>query len=209
MDFSFLKKHKIIPVVVFNFLSEVVPKLTALKNGGISVAEITFRTECAKEAIALAVQKMPDMLIGAGTVIDKAQCIEALEAGAKFIVSPGLSEEVFEVCLENNVPYIAGAVTPTEIINAIRLGLNIIKFFPSAAFGGIKTIKDLSAVFPTVSFLPTGGINTDNFIEYLSKPFVAAVGGSWMMSGSTSDIENATARAIALLTIALGKENYL
>lgn len=183
-----IKQYKLVPVVVLNDISET-DKLGALVAGGLPVAEITFRTECAAEAIKLAVEKHPDMLVGAGTVIRRDQCTQAIDAGAKFIVSPGLSAEVAEVCKARGVPYIPGVVTPTEVMQALSLGLTTLKFFPAADYGGLKTIKALSAAFPQVEFMPTGGINVDNINEYLSFNKVIACGGSWMMKGSAADVE--------------------
>lgn len=194
-----IKQYKLVPVVVFNDISEVVPTLGALEKGGLPVAEITFRTDCAAEAIRLAVEKCPGMLIGAGTVICRSQCEDAIDAGAKFIVGPGLSEAVAETCEKRGVPYIPGVITPTEVIKAIGLGLTVLKFFPASDFGGLKTIKALSAAFPQVTFMPTGGINENNLTEYLSFPKIAACGGSWMMKGSAADIENKTREAMKMI----------
>ena len=143
---------KLIPVVVIKELSETDKILTALKKSGINCAEITFRTACAAEAIEYACKNYPDMSIGAGTVINEEQCEQAIQAGAKFIVSPGLSEKVALVCKKHNVPYYPGCVTPTEIIQALDLGINIVKFFPANIYGGLQALKALSApVFFQVS----------------------------------------------------------
>lgn len=192
----FSEENKIIPVVVIDKIEDTVPVLGALLKGGIKVAEVTFRTECAKDAIALAVKEFPDMLTGAGTVINARQCRAAISAGAGFIVSPGFSEEVFDVCAENNVIYVPGAVTPTEIMNLINHGIKTIKFFPSEAYGGIKTLKAISAAFPGVKFMPTGGINADNMTDYLKLKFVQAIGGSWMLKGSPEEIAEMTQQAV-------------
>lgn len=198
MDFSFLDKNRIVPVVVLKKTEDTVPTLSALLRGGINVAEITFRTECAVEAIALAVREFPDMLIGAGTVIDKEQCERALNAGAKFIVSPGFSEDVLNVCSRRGVPYLAGAVTPTEIINAKARGLNVLKFFPAGVYGGVKALKAISAAFPDVKFVPTGGVDESNIKDFLSLPCVAAVGGSFMFKGTAADIEEKSRLAVGI-----------
>ena len=153
---------KLIPVVVIKNLEDTEKILTALKNDGINCAEITFRTACAKDAIALACEKFPDMNVGAGTVINGEQCVDALNAGAKFIVSPGLSVEVAEICKANGVPYYPGCVTPTEIMQALDLGITTVKFFPANVYGGLKALKALSAPFPQVKFIPTGGVNREN-----------------------------------------------
>ncbi|MCR4661391.1 MAG: bifunctional 4-hydroxy-2-oxoglutarate aldolase/2-dehydro-3-deoxy-phosphogluconate aldolase [Clostridia bacterium] len=199
MNYEFLKNNKIIPVAVFNNIDEVLDKSTALLNGGISAIEVTFRTDCAKDAIKLLTEKLPNMFVGAGTVLNRKQAIDAINAGAKFIVSPGISYEVIDVCKEKDIPYIPGVITPTEITEAINLGFNILKFFPSEAFGGIKTLKNLAPVFPQVKFLPTGGINYDNAKEYLDKPFIVAIGGSWMMKGNKFEIEKLTKEAVSLI----------
>ncbi len=172
---------RLIPVVVIKNLDDTERILAALKKDGINCAEITFRTACAKEAIALAVEKFPDMNVGAGTVINGRQCVEALNAGAKFIVSPGLSVEVAEICKANDVPYYPGCVTPTEIMQAIDLGITTVKFFPANVYGGLKALKALSAPFPQVKFIPTGGVNRENLDEFLAFDKVAAVGGSFFV----------------------------
>ena len=172
---------RLIPVVVIKNLDDTEKILTALKKDGINCAEITFRTACAKDAIALAVEKFPDMNVGAGTVINGRQCVEALNAGAKFIVSPGLSVEVAEICKANDVPYYPGCVTPTEIMQALDLGITTVKFFPANVYGGLKALKALSAPFPQVKFIPTGGVNRENLDEFLAFDKVAAVGGSFFV----------------------------
>lgn len=173
--------NKLIPVVVIKQLEETETILSALKADGIDCAEITFRTACAADAIRLACEKFPDMNIGAGTVINGEQCKQALEAGAKFIVSPGLSEDVAKICAEQKVPYYPGCVTPTEIMKAISLGITIVKFFPANVYGGLKAMKALAAPFPQIKFIPTGGVNKDNLDEFLSWEKVYAVGGSFMV----------------------------
>ena len=172
---------RLIPVVVIKNLDDTEKILAALKKDGINCAEITFRTACAKESIALAVEKFPDMNVGAGTVINGRQCVEALNAGAKFIVSPGLSVEVAEICKANDVPYYPGCVTPTEIMQALDLGITTVKFFPANVYGGLKALKALSAPFPQVKFIPTGGVNRENLDEFLAFDKVAAVGGSFFV----------------------------
>ena len=173
--------EKYIPVVVIKELSETDKILSALKADGINCAEITFRTACASEAIEYACGKYPDMAIGAGTVINAEQCRAALKAGAKFIVSPGLSVSVAEVCRENGVPYYPGCVTPTEIMQALELGITTVKFFPANIYGGLKALKALSAPFPQVRFIPTGGVDRGNIDEFLSFDKVIAIGGSFFV----------------------------
>ena len=173
--------EKYIPVVVIKELSETDKILSALKADGINCAEITFRTACAEEAIEYAVKNYPEMSIGAGTVINAEQCRAALKAGAKFIVSPGLSVSVAGVCRENGVPYYPGCVTPTEIMQALELGITTVKFFPANIYGGLKALKALSAPFPQVRFIPTGGVDRGNIDEFLSFDKVIAIGGSFFV----------------------------
>lgn len=194
-----IQKLKIVPVVVLSKLEDTEPTLKALSDGGLPVAEITFRTECAAAAIRLACEKFPEMLIGAGTVVRADQAEHAIACGARFIVGPGFSGAVAEVCRRAGVLYLPGCVTPTEIIAAMDAGLEIVKFFPCSNFGGLGTIKALAAAFPTMRFLPTGGINEENVSEYLAFPKIVACGGSWMMKGSPEEIREKTARAVALV----------
>lgn len=194
-----IKELKIVPVVVLNHIEDALPSVGALVKGGLPVAEITFRTACAAEAIRECVKAYPEALIGAGTVINAAQCEEAIVCGAKFIVSPGLSAEVAAVCKEKNVPYIPGVVTPTEVMQGISLGLTTLKFFPASNYGGLKTIKAICAAFPQIRIMPTGGINEENINEYLAYEKIIACGGSWMMKGTPEEIENKTRSAVALV----------
>lgn len=174
---------KIIPVVVIKDVNDTVPTLKALKDGGINCAEITFRTACAAEAIALGVKEFPDMNIGAGTVINLDQAKKAVGAGAKFLVSPGLSASVAEFAKEKGIPYYPGCVTPTEIMQALELGITTVKFFPANVYGGLKAMKALAAPFPQIKFIPTGGVDLENLAEFLSFDKIYAVGGSFMMKG--------------------------
>ncbi len=192
-----IEQYKIVPVVTIQKIEDAAGMLEGLVKGGLPLAEICFRTECAEEAIKLAVKKYPDMLVGAGTVINGEQCERAIKAGAKFIVSPGLSKEVAKVCREKDVPYLPGVVTPTEIMKALSLNLTHLKFFPAGNFGGLKTIQALSAAFPQVRFMPTGGVSLENMNEYLSFPKIFACGGSWMMKGNAGEIEQNTRAAVA------------
>ncbi len=181
--------EKFIPVVVIKDLSETDRILTALKEYGINCAEITFRTACAAEAIAYAVEHYPDMEIGAGTVINAEQCKAALEAGAKFIVSPGLSPAAAIICREQNIPYYPGCVTPTEIMAALELGITTVKFFPANIYGGLAALKALSGPFPQVKFIPTGGVDRSNIDEFLAFDKVAAVGGSFFVKEALTYME--------------------
>lgn len=192
-----IEQVRLVPVVTIQKIEDAEEMLGALVEGGLPVAEICFRTECAEEAIKLTVKEYPEMLIGAGTVITGEQCERAIAAGAKFIVSPGLSEDVARVCYERSVLYLPGVVTPTEIMKALSLGLTYLKFFPAGNFGGLNTIKALSAAFPQVKFMPTGGVSLENMNEYLSFPKIFACGGSWMMKGNAEEIEQNTRAAVA------------
>lgn len=174
---------RVLPVVVIKTLADTISTLQALCDGGLPAAEITFRTSCAAEAIALGVKHFPNMYIGAGTVINAEQAKRAIEAGAKFIVSPGLSAEVAESCKIANIPYFPGCATPSEIMQAIALGLTTVKFFPANTYGGLSAIKALSGPFPQVKFLPTGGVDLSNIREFLAFDKIVAVGGSFMMKG--------------------------
>ena len=181
--------EKFVPVVVIKELSETDKILKALKNNGINCAEITFRTACAAEAIEYACKNYPDMSIGAGTVINAEQCEAALKAGAQFIVSPGLSVEVAKICIKNNIPYYPGCVTPTEIMQALDLGITTVKFFPANVYGGLKALKALSAPFPQVKFIPTGGVDRSNIDEFLAFDKIAAIGGSFFVKESLEKME--------------------
>ena len=176
-----------LPVVVIKELDDTIPTLKSLCEGGLPAAEITFRTACAADAIRLGAEQFPDMYIGAGTVINAEQAKAAIEAGACFIVSPGLSAEVAAVCKAANVPYYPGCATPTEIMQAIALGITTVKFFPANVYGGLSAIKALSAPFPQVKFLPTGGVDLSNIREFLAFEKIVAVGGSFMMKGDIKE----------------------
>lgn len=182
--------EKFIPVVVIKELSETDRILTALKKSGINCAEITFRTACAAEAIAYAAKNYPDMEIGAGTVINAEQCEAALAAGATFIVSPGLSVAVARICNARGIPYYPGCVTPTEIMAALDLGITTVKFFPANVYGGLKALKALSAPFPQVKFIPTGGVDRSNIDEFLAFDKIAAIGGSFFVKEALEKMED-------------------
>ena len=175
-----MKKSGVIPVVILDDTAKALPTANALLAGGVSVMEITFRTAAVADSIKAVSENCPEMLVGAGTVVTLDQCKQALECGAKFIVSPGFDPEVVSWCVERNVPITPGCVTPTEIMAAMKLGLNVVKFFPAGVYGGLKAMKALSAPFGSVRFIPTGGVDAKNLKEYLEAPFVHAVGGSWL-----------------------------
>ena len=175
-----MRRTAVIPVVVLDDAKDAVPTAKALLAGGVDVMEITFRTAAAADSIKAVAENCPEMLVGAGTVVTLDQCKQALECGAKFIVSPGFDPEVVNWCAERNIPITPGCVTPTEIMAAMKLGLNVVKFFPAGVYGGLKAMKALSAPFGGVKFIPTGGVDAKNLKEYLEAPFVHAVGGSWL-----------------------------
>lgn len=170
----------VVPVVVLDKVEDAVPTAKAMAAGGVDTMEITFRTACAPEAIKAVAENCPEVCVGAGTVLNLEQAKLAIEMGAKFIVSPGYSEEVVSWCVENNIPVAPGCVTPTEIMAALSHGLKMIKFFPANVYGGLNAMKNLSAPFVGVKFLPTGGVNASNIKEYIDAPFIHAVGGSWV-----------------------------
>ena len=170
----------VVPVVVIEDAKDAVPCAMAMAAGGVDTMEITFRTACAPEAIKAVAANCPDVLVGAGTIINVEQAKLAVEMGAKFIVSPGFSDEVVGWCVENNIPVAPGCVTPTEIMAALKHGLKMVKFFPANVYGGLNAMKNLSAPFVGLKFLPTGGVNTANIKEYVDAPFIHAVGGSWV-----------------------------
>lgn len=186
----------VIPVVVINDANDTAKVLSALREGGINCAEITFRTACAEQAIKIGRELFEDMNIGAGTVINREQAERAFDAGAKFIVSPGFSDEVAEFCIAKNLPYYPGCVTPTEIMRALSYGLDVVKFFPAGVYGGLKAMKALSAPFPQIRFIPTGGVDLTNLKEYLDFDKTYAVGGSFMMKG---DIANSCKEIVKIL----------
>lgn len=174
----------IIPVVVIENASRAVPTAKALLLGGIRTMEITFRTACAADAIRAVAESVPEMLVGAGTVLTVEQAVRAKEAGARFIVSPGYDDHVVAYCVSEGIPVIPGCVTPTEIMRALSRGLTIVKFFPANLYGGLPAIKGLASVFRNIRFVPTGGIGPDDIGTYLSQPYIFAVGGSWLCTSA-------------------------
>ena len=175
------QKIGIIPVAVLDDAKDAEALGKALMEGGLPAAEVTFRTEAAEESIRIMAEKFPDMLVGVGTVLTTEQVDRAVAAGAKFIVSPGLNPKVVKYCIEKNIPVTPGTQTPTEMEQAIELGLDIVKFFPAEPAGGLKMIKAVSAPYTMLKFMPTGGINAENVKEYLAYDKILACGGSWMV----------------------------
>ena len=170
----------VVPVVVLDNAADAVPTAKAMVAGGIDVMEITFRTAAAADSIRAVAAEVPEMLVGAGTVLNLEQCKLAVECGAKFIVSPGYDEETVAWCVENGVAVTPGCVTPTEIMAALQHGLKVVKFFPANVYGGLSAIKALSGPFVGLKFIPTGGVNQQNLGEFVSNPSIHAVGGSWV-----------------------------
>ena len=173
----------IIPVVVLNSAEDALPLGEALMAGGLPAAEVTFRTDAAEEAIRIMAESFPDMLVGAGTVLTIEQVDKAVAAGAKFIVSPGFDAEIVTYCLEKDIPVCPGIQTPSELIQAVKLGLDHVKFFPAENAGGLSMINAIGAAFPNVRFMPTGGINAVNVTDYLESERIFCCGGSWMVKG--------------------------
>lgn len=200
-----LEAYKLVPVIKLDSPDDALPLAEALIAGGLPVAEITFRTDAARESICKIRSTYPNMLTGAGTVLSLEQAKAAADAGASFIVSPGMNRDVVEFSIENHIPVFPGACTPTEIMAAMEYELEVVKFFPAKQYGGLDTIKALSAPFPSVRFMPTGGISEANIKDFLAFPKIIACGGSFMASGSLisqkkfDDIRKLTANAAALI----------
>ena len=202
---SQIEEKKLVPVVKLDRVEDAVPLAQALCDGGLPVAEVTFRTEAAYDSIKSMKRAFHDMIVGAGTVVNVEQAKKALDAGSSFIVSPGFSRPVVEFAIDHNVLVLPGTCTPTEIMAAMEYNLKIVKFFPAKQYGGLDTIKALAAPFPSVRFMPTGGISAANLLEYLAFPKIIACGGSWMVKdtyineGRFDEIKNLTAEAVSLL----------
>ena len=173
----------IVPVVVLNDVKNAVPLAQSLINGGLPCAEVTFRTEAAQQSIAEISKNFPQMFVGAGTVLTTEQVDRAVDAGAKFIVSPGFNPKVVEYCIKKGYPVTPGIMTPTELEMALEFGLDVVKFFPAENAGGLKMIKAMAAPYTKMKFMPTGGINPQNVREYLQCDKILACGGSWMVKG--------------------------
>ena len=170
----------VVPVVVLEDVAQAVPTAKALLKGGINAMEITFRTAAARDSIAKVAKEVPEMIVGAGTVINVEQLHAAVEAGAQFIVSPGSDADIIQEAMKLGVAVTPGVVTPSEIMLGLRLGVKVFKFFPAESFGGLKTIKALCGPFPQIRIIPTGGISQANVADYFRNPKIVAVGGSWM-----------------------------
>ena len=188
----------VIPVVVLNDVKDAEPLADALVKGGLPCAEVTFRTDAAEESIRIMAQKYPDMLVGAGTVLTIEQVDRAVNAGAKFIVSPGFDPEVVDYCIEKQIPIFPGIITPSEAAQAVKRGLKVVKFFPAEQFGGVATIKAMAAPYNQLRFMPTGGIGTQNLKDYLGFDKIICCGGSWMVKADL--IKNGEFEKICNLT---------
>lgn len=194
----------VVPVVVLQDAKDAVPLAKALCQGGLPCAEVTFRTAAAAESIQKMTQEFPEMLVGAGTVLTTEQVDAAVAAGAKFIVSPGFDPEIVDYCLEKQIPVFPGCITPSEVAQAVKRGLRVVKFFPAQQFGGVATIKALAAPYVGLKFMPTGGVSAKNLKEFLECKSIAACGGSWMVkgdlieAGNFEEIERLTAEAVKL-----------
>lgn len=175
------QKLGVVPVVVLENEKDAVPLAEALVQGGLPCAEVTFRTEAAAKSIQLMAEAYPDMLVGAGTVLTTEQVDLAVQSGAKFIVSPGFDPEVVDYCLKKEIPVFPGCITPSEVAQAVKRGLEVVKFFPAEPAGGLKYIRAIAAPYTMMKFMPTGGINPQNVREYLAYDRIAACGGSWMV----------------------------
>ena len=173
----------VVPVVVLEDAKDAAPLAKALVEGGLPCAEVTFRTDAAEESIKIMASEYPDMFVGAGTVLTIDQVDRAVAAGAKFIVSPGFDPEIVDYCLSKDIPVFPGCITPSEVAQAVKRGLKVVKFFPAEQFGGVATIKAMAAPYVGLKFMPTGGVNAKNLENYLSCDKIVACGGSWMVKG--------------------------
>ena len=203
--------YHIIPVVVLNRAQDAKPLAKALCEGGLKCAEVTFRTEAAEESIRIMASEYPDMMVGAGTVLTIEQVDRAVNAGARFIVSPGFDPEIVDYCIQKDIPVVPGCMTPSEVAQGVKRGLEVLKFFPAEQAGGIAMIKAMSAPYTSVRFMPTGGINAKNLEQYLSFGKIAACGGSWMVkadlidAGDFDKIKELTKEAVELASSILNR----
>ena len=188
----------VVPVVVLDDVKDALPLAKALTEGGLPCAEVTFRTEAAEESIKVMAEAYPDMVVGAGTVLTIEQVNAAVKAGAKFIVSPGFDPEIVDYCLEKEIPIFPGCVTPSEVAQAVKRGLKVVKFFPAEPAGGVAMIKAMAAPYNQLRFMPTGGIGTQNLKDYLEFNKIICCGGSWMVKADL--IKNGEFEKICKLT---------
>ena len=206
-----IQKIGIVPVVVLNDAKDAEPLAKALCDGGLACAEVTFRTAAAEESIRIMSEKFPDMLVGAGTVLTTEQVDRAVAAGAKFIVSPGLNPRIVKYCVDKGILITPGCANPSDIEQALEQGLEVVKFFPAEAAGGLKMIKAMAAPYVGVKFMPTGGINQNNVREYLAYDRILACGGSWMVksdlvdAGKFDEIEKLARECVDIVKESRGK----
>ena len=199
-----IARYGVVPVVVLNDPAEALPVADALLKGGLPVAEVTFRTAAAEEAIRIIAAERPAMLVGAGTVLTIDQVDRAVAAGAKFIVCPGFDPEIVDYCIGKSIPVFPGCTTASEVAWGVKRGLSVLKFFPAEQCGGVATIKALCAAYVGVKFMPTGGIGPKNLKDYLSCDKIVCCGGSWMVKGDLikagrfDEIERLSKEAVAL-----------
>jgi 2-dehydro-3-deoxyphosphogluconate aldolase/(4S)-4-hydroxy-2-oxoglutarate aldolase len=200
-----LRTLRLVPVIVIDDPANAAPLAVALVDGGLPCAEVTFRTPNAAEAMSRMAEAQPDLLVGAGTVLTPQQAARARDAGARFIVAPGFNPAVVDWCLERAIPVFPGVCTPTEIEMALGKGLQVLKFFPAEAAGGLAFLKAVAAPYVGVEFMPTGGINLENLPDYLAFERIVACGGSWMapadwIAAKQFDrIRDETARAMSVV----------
>ncbi len=202
---SILESFGVVPVVVLKDVKDALPLADALVRGGLPCAEVTFRTDAAEESIKLMSEKYPEMLVGAGTVLTCDQVDRAVNAGAKFIVSPGFDPEIVDYCLSKNIPVFPGCITPSEVAQGVKRGLKVVKFFPAEQAGGVDMIKAMGAPYGMIKFMPTGSINAKKLGSYLSCKNTICCGGSWMVKGDLitegkfDEIEALTREAVELV----------
>ncbi len=200
-----IQQMGVVPVVVLDDVNDAVPLAKALVEGGLLCAEVTFRTESAEESIRIMTKEFPELLVGAGTVLTIEQVNRATAAGAKFIVSPGFDPEIVDYCLANGISIYPGCITPSDIAQAVKRGLNVVKFFPAEQFGGVSMMKALAAPFKGVKFIPTGGVSAKNLENYLNFDRIIACGGSWMVkddlikAGRFDEIKQLVEEAVQLV----------
>ena len=202
-------KAGLVPVIAIDDANDAPAAAKALLTGGLPIMEITMRTDAGLEAIRYVKETYPQILVGAGTVLNIEKARESVEAGAEFIVSPGFNPEIVKWCLDNKIDITPGCVTPTEIEKAMSFDLNILKFFPASIYGGIKGLKSLAGPYRMIKFIPTGGINDDNLTDYADKPFIHAIGGGWLCSSSdirSHNFKNITSVVKKAIDILLGFE---
>lgn len=197
-------QYGVVPVVVLEDAKDAVRLAKALMDGGLPCAEVTFRTEAAEDAIRLMSKEYPDMLVGAGTVLTIDQVDRAVAAGARFIVSPGFDPEIVDYCLEKDIPVFPGCITPSEVAQAAKRGIEVVKFFPAEQAGGVAMIRSLAAPYTGMKFMPTGGISAKNLRDYLECDKILCCGGSWMVKsdlihqGEFDRIRDLTREAVEL-----------